>query len=168
MTRHLLIAIAIVVSSVHAIAQQPTSPPTTKPSPAPTLKGPLLGDYFGLLPCAECLGPTLRAELMLYAAGEGVTNYGTYALVQSFVLHRGGLRWVETFGRWVLMYGTPEDANAAVYQLNAADPSKAPQYFLRVSDEVLRVVDGQRRPFASIGTSALVRVPMRPPGQQLR
>jgi hypothetical protein len=168
MTRHLLVACAIVLGSVHGIAQQPTSPETTKTPSASTLKGPLLGDYFGLLPCAKCLGPTLRAELLLHAAGDGVTNYGTYALVQSFVARRGGLQWIETSGRWVLIYGSPEDANAHIYQLTAADPSTAPQYFLRVSDEALRVVDAQRRPFATVGTTTLVRVPLRVLGQQAR
>jgi len=168
MTRHLLIASAIVLGGVHAIAQQPTPQQTTQPSPAPMLAGPLLGDYFGVLPCAECLGPTLRAELILHTAGEGITNYGTYSLVQNFVLNRGGLQYVETHGRWVLKYGSAENANAHVYQLNAADPSAAPQYFLRVSDNVLRILDAQRRLFSSISTSTLVRVPAPVPGQRLR
>ena len=175
MTTRLLLASAIILSSVALGAQQPTPGQTAPPkastaSPTaqpPRPRGPLLGDYMGALPCTDCIG-FIRTELMLYTTSADATNYGTYTIVRSFISqHRDGLQWNETHGGWVLVYGTPEDPGAPVYRLTA-DPPAAPQYFLRVSDTAVRLLDAQRRVFAPIANSILTRLPPPDPGLRVR
>jgi hypothetical protein len=171
----LLIVGTVVLSVFHVTAQQAPPPQSAQPkttvaatppaAPAPTPRGPLIGDYIGILPCKDCL--SMRAELMLYAASADAANYGTYTLVQNYVsAKRSGLPWIETYGRWALAYGTPEDPGAVLYQLTGADPAASPQYFLRVSDNMVRILDPQRRVFAPISSSTLTRLPVRVPGQR--
>jgi hypothetical protein len=171
MTRRLLLIAAIVLSG-HVAAgqttkdQTSTTPPGTPPqsasSPtavAPT-RGPLVGEYVGILMCVDC--NAVRAKLTLYSSSPLSSSEGTYLFEQSY-LSGHGIEQTLTFGQWRALHGSRDDANATVYQLTSSDPTAAPQYFLRISDDTLRLLDKQRRELPSVINTTLSRLP-RPGG----
>jgi len=167
---HRLLTIAAIVLSAHVAAGQTTTdktsttPPTTSPqsashaATAPS-RGPLIGEYVGILMCADC--NAVRAKLTLYSTSPLTSSDGTYLFEQSF-LSGHGIEQTLTFGQWRAMRGSRDDADATVYQLTS-DPKATPQYFLRVSDSTLRLLDQQRRELPSVINTTLSRLP-RPGG----
>ncbi|HKE86789.1 MAG TPA: copper resistance protein NlpE N-terminal domain-containing protein [Vicinamibacterales bacterium] len=172
MTRCLLIIVAIVTSgSLVAAGQTTTDQTSTTPTTgstqpaasqtgaAPALRGPLLGEYVGVLMCVDCAA--VRAKLTLFATSPLSSSDGTYLFEQSY-LSGHGIEQTLTRGRWRAVRGSGDDRGATVYQLDGDPPTK-PQYFLHVSDEVLRLLDPQRRELPSVINTSLTRMP-RPGG----
>ncbi|HEY1304043.1 MAG TPA: copper resistance protein NlpE N-terminal domain-containing protein [Vicinamibacterales bacterium] len=172
MTRRLFIIAAIVTSGGLVAAGQTTTDQTSTTPPisssqsaapqtgaAPASRGPLLGEYVGVLMCVDCAA--VRAKLTLFTTSPLSSSDGTYLFEQSYL---SGFKIQQTLsrGRWRAVRGSGDDAGATVYQLDGDPPTK-PQYFLRVSDEVLRLLDQQRRELPSVINTSLTRLP-RPGG----
>ena len=173
MTRRLFIIVAIVTSCGLVAAGQTTTDQTSTTQPtsstqsaasqtgaAPAPRGPLMGEYVGILMCVDC--NAVRAKLTMFTTSPLTSNDGTYLFEQSYLSSHYRIEQTLTRGRWHALHGSGDDAGATVYQLDADPPTK-PQYFLRVSDEVLRLLDQQRRELPSVINTSLTRLP-RPGG----
>ena len=102
----------------------------------------VLGPFVGTVPCADC--PGIETELTLVRR-DPASAEGTYRLRTTY-LERGGP--FERTGAWTTLRGTPQDENATVYELDPDRPGQQ-QYFLKVDDDRVRMLDGARGPIAS-------------------
>lgn len=96
----------------------------------------VLGTFSGVFPCADCEG--LETYLTLYhdPATGGAT---TYALKERY-LGKNTEPFVET-GTWDYLRGTPADPDATVYGLNLDKPKNEQQYYLKVGESEVRLLD---------------------------
>jgi uncharacterized lipoprotein NlpE involved in copper resistance len=111
---------------------------TTTPKQDSATKSPmqLVAQYRGVLPCADC--PGIDTTLSLLANSPSHTRY----VLKSSYLERNNT-FTET-GTWTVVYGTPDNPDATVYQLKSKDGSR-PTNFLRVSDNEILQLDSERR-----------------------
>lgn len=121
----------------------------------------LLGSYMGTLPCADCRG--IRTRLTLLTTDGQRTGEGTFTLSEEYLGTRDGNRRFERKGRWIITRGTPEDADAAVYELTFED-GRAVMNVRRMGAEALRVLDKDRREIDSNVKYTLARVREALPG----
>lgn len=102
----------------------------------------VLGPFVGTIPCADC--PGIETELTLTRKDAHAAE-GSYQL-RSTYLERGPP--IESSGAWTSLRGTPQDENATVYALDPDRPGHE-QYFLKLGDDQVRMLDGERNPIPS-------------------
>jgi putative hemolysin len=135
---------AAVLATVSALAAMASA----EPEPL------VLGPFLGTIPCADC--PGIETELTLTRREMGAAE-GTYAL-RSTYLERGPP--IEQTGSWTTLRGTPEYADATVYELNPDEPGRE-QYFLKVGDDRVTMLDRERNPIQSTLNFTLTRQEVR-------
>ena len=92
----------------------------------------LVGEFAGVLPCADCSGLDTRLRLQEDKAGAGK---GTYALSENYI---GKSKTpFKSSGRWVALKGTPRDPSATVYALDPGNSKKTRYYLLRADGSLL-------------------------------
>jgi uncharacterized lipoprotein NlpE involved in copper resistance len=154
----ILLAVVLVLAACRP-AVRPASGASLTPAVRQSTDAFVVGRYAGTLPCADCRG--IRTTVSLYAADRLQTGGGSFALSEEFLGTRDGDRRFDTRGRWIILRGTPADVDATVYQLTVNE-AKRVLYFLRVGDEVLRLLDNQQREIRSPGNYVLARLPEAP------
>jgi len=112
----------------------------------------LVGVYEGTLPCDGCAG--IRTTLALYTGSLAEAHDGSFTLRETYVLSQGGDKVLESLGQWVAVQGTATDPDAVTYRLTANAASQS-TYFLRVSDDMLRLLDADRREITLQGNYTL-------------
>jgi hypothetical protein len=114
---------------------------TTPKQDSATAKSPmqLVVQYRGVLPCADC--PGIDTTLSLLANSSNDLAHTRYVLKSSYQERNN--TFTET-GTWTIVRGTPDNPDAAVYQLKPMDGGQ-PTNFLRVSDNEILQLDRQRR-----------------------
>jgi hypothetical protein len=121
---------------------------TTFDPPYPERNGvgePILGVFFGRIPCAIKACEMRKVELVLYGSEQVPTTYWL-GQVGSGV----GNGWVVQQGKWAGQRGVRGYPDALVYALDTnADPSL--RYLWRVNDEILLVLDPDLGPRAGTG-----------------
>ena len=139
-----MLSVLALAACVHSDPVQTTFDP-----PYPERNGagdPILGVFFGRIPCAIKGCEMRKVELVLYGSEQVPT---TYWLGQVGV--GMGNDWLVQQGTWTSRRGVQEYPDGLVYALDInADPSL--QYLWRVNDEILLVLDPNMRPRA--GTAA--------------
>lgn len=89
-----------------------------------------IGEFEGVLPCADCAG--LDTRLRLEAEKPGA---GTYFLSENYIgKSRTPLR---SSGPWAVLKGMPRDPAATVYALDPGNPKKTRYYLLRPDGSLL-------------------------------
>jgi len=122
--------------------------------PSETSAQQLLGTYTGTLPCADCRG--IRTELSLYVKDPNQFREATYKLTETYLGTRDGDRTFESVERWTIFRGNEADPNATIYQLSYDQPRNL-RNFRRVSEEELRLLDGQQNEIKSEANLSLRR-----------
>jgi hypothetical protein len=142
-----LAAIPLVLLLAACIHSDPVQ--TTFAPPYPERNGagdPILAVFAGRIPCAITGCEMRKVELVLYGSEPAPTTYW----LGQVGLGLGNDPLVQR-GTWIGRRGVQQYPDALVYALDAnADPSL--QYFWRVSDEILLLLDPNMRPRA--GTAA--------------
>lgn len=92
----------------------------------------VVGEFEGMLPCADCSGLDTRLRLQEDKAGAGK---GTYFLSENYI---GKSKTpFKSSGRWATLKGTPKDPAATVYALDPDKPKKTQYYLLRADGSLL-------------------------------
>ena len=130
-------------------------PPDESANDSTALADSSLGRFVGVLPCADCAG--IRTQLRLVAA-RGSGQPTRYEATETYIATRDGDRTYERSGRWTILRGSPDDANATIYQLDYDQPQAA-RNFLKVGDQELRLLDHEQRDIQSLFPHSLHRVP---------
>jgi putative hemolysin len=108
---------------------------TVQATPAASL---VVGEFEGVLPCADCSGLDTRLKLKEEKSGAG---RGTYFLSESYI---GKSKTpFKSSGRWAVLKGTPKDPSATIYALDPDNPEKT-RYFLLRPDGSLLSLDRER------------------------
>jgi len=115
----------------------------------------LIARYRGMLPCADCSG--IDTELTLYAKSPDEAVNTRYVLKRTYQKGRGQGRSFAESGTWTLMRGTPDDANATVYQLTDNKTGELTN-FLKVGTNQLEQLDKDQRRINSKVKFKLTRV----------
>jgi putative hemolysin len=102
---------------------------------APSL---VVGEFDGVLPCADCSGLDTRLKLVEDKAGAGK---GTYVLSEDYI--GKSPKPFKSSGHWATIKGTPKDPAATVYVLDPDKPKKTRYYLLRADGSLLSL-DGER------------------------
>jgi uncharacterized lipoprotein NlpE involved in copper resistance len=155
------VALVLVLGGCRSAAPVGTGTSPLAPEAAQATDAFLMGVYAGTLPCADCRG--IRTTVTMYAKNRWGTGGGTFNLSEEYLGTRHGNRRVDTRGRWIVLRGTPTDADATVYQLNV-DDAKRILYLLRVSDQALLELDREQRAIRSPANHTLARLTEPPPG----
>jgi inhibitor of cysteine peptidase len=111
----------------------------------------LIGHYRGLLPCADCSG--IETDLWLYAKDPKELVDTGYKM--TMVYQGKGTSFEET-GTWSVSHGTPDNKDAIVYQLKAANGSV--QQFLHAGARKLIMLDAEGRRLPATLPTTLKRV----------
>ena len=101
---------------------------------------------------ARCHAPAVRAfEQRSPSIPEpGRARDGSFTLKETFLESPEGNKVLESLGQWVVVRGTATDPDATTYQLTASAASQ-PRFFLRVNNDTLQMLDGERREIATTG-----------------
>jgi copper homeostasis protein (lipoprotein) len=137
----------IVFSAITLQAQD--AAPQQKASTSP--HGKLLATYHGVLPCADC--PGIDTTVKFFGADANATT-GFYFIHHAYQERKSSYN--ET-GSWTLEKGTPDDASASVYVLKPKTGSGVTN-FLKVSDDEIKQLDNDRKPFGGSTNFSLKRV----------
>jgi hypothetical protein len=142
-----LATIPLVLTLAACVHSNPVQTTFDPPYPERNAAGdPILGVFVGRIPCA-IVGCEMRKVEVVFYGSEQVPS--TYWLGQVGV-GLGNDRLVQQ-GTWTGRRGVQAYPDASVYVLdNNADPSL--QYFWRINDEILLLLDANMRPRA--GTAA--------------
>ena len=132
-----------------ATANAQDAAPQQKTSASP--HGKLLATYHGVLPCADC--PGIDTTVKLFGADAHATN-GLYFIHHAYQERKSSYN--ET-GTWTLEKGTPDDASASVYVLKPKTGSGVTN-FLQVSNDEIKQLDNDRKPFGGTTNFSLKRV----------
>jgi uncharacterized lipoprotein NlpE involved in copper resistance len=116
-------------------AQEPHAPPGQH----------VLAVYEGTLPCADCGG--IRTELTLFTPGPSSSGTASYWLKETYLGKPAKDATFESGGSWTSQPGT-HDPKSTVYHLTEAR-SRERRYYLKVSDNVLKLLDRSGRPIDS-------------------
>jgi copper homeostasis protein (lipoprotein) len=116
---------------------------TTPHAPPPGQR--VAGFYVGTLPCADCSG--IRTELTLFAHGSTSSGTASYWLKETCLGKPPKDATFESGGSWMSQPGEG-DPKAIVYRLTEAR-SRENRFFLKVSDDELRMLDRSGRPIES-------------------
>jgi copper homeostasis protein (lipoprotein) len=133
-----ILSIGAATQSPHTLSAQST---TTPKQDSATAKSPmqLVGQYRGVLPCADC--PGIDTTLSLLANSPNDVAHARYVLKSSYQERNN--TFTET-GTWTIVHGTPDNPAATVYQLKPENGGQ-PTNFLRVSDNEILQLDSERR-----------------------
>ena len=119
------------------------------------------GFYVGTLPCADCSG--VRTELTLFAQGATASGTASYWLKETYLGKPPKDATFESGGSWTSQPGDA-DPKAIVYRLTEAR-SRENRFFLKVSDDELRMLDRSGRPIESRLDYTLRRRPAAQPSR---
>lgn len=98
----------------------------------------VVGEFDGVLPCADCAGLDTRLKLV---EDKPDAEKGTYFLSENYI---GKSKTpFKSSGRWATVKGTPKDPAATVYVLDPDKPKKTRYYLLRADGSLLSL-DGER------------------------
>lgn len=95
----------------------------------------VLGVFEGISPCADCERIKMKLTLYTDPATQGAAGY---SLEQVYV-GKGDQKFTEE-GSWDYLRGTPTDENATVYILNPDRPKENQMYFLKISDNEIKML----------------------------
>lgn len=140
--------VPIVPSLTGAEAQEPAA----QQKPPVVSQGKLIAAYRGVLPCADC--PGIDTTVRLFAAADGAENHGRFLIRNTYQERKSSY---SEAGTWSLETGTPDDSSASVYVLKPKTGSGVTN-FLRVSDNEIKQLDNDRKPFAGTVNFSLKRV----------
>ena len=112
--------------------------------------GKLLATYQGVLPCADC--PGIDTTVKFFGADAHATS-GLYFIHHAYQERKSSYN--ET-GSWTLEKGTPDDASASVYVLKPKTGSGVTN-FLQVSNNEIKQLDNDRKPFGGTTNFSLKR-----------
>lgn len=105
----------------------------------------VLGFYTGTLPCADCSG--IDTELTLFTHGPTSSGTASYWLKETYLGKPAKDATFESGGSWTAQPGTL-DPKSTVYHLTEARSHES-RYYLKVSDDVLKMLDRSARPIDS-------------------
>lgn len=108
---------------------------TPHPRPAQSL---VLGEFDGVLPCADCSGLDTRLTLVEDRPG---ASEGTYVLSEDYI--GKSPKPFESSGRWTTLKGNAKNPDAVIYALDPGKPERV-RYFLRRDDGSLLSLDRER------------------------
>ena len=103
----------------------------------------LLGDFHGVLPCADC--PGIDTYLTLTQYGPFIAE-GTYVLKQAYLGR--SVKPLEIKGDWTTLRGDDADENAVVYQLDPDHPEHS-LYFAKRGKNKIEQLDSNLKPMSS-------------------
>lgn len=122
---------------------------TTQPTISPTIadgddRKVVLGVFEGTIPCADCEG--IKMKLTLY---QDPTTLGAagFTLDSTYIGQPNGT--FNTQGQWDYLRGNSEDPNATIYGLDLDKPQLERQYFLKVGDDKVTMLDENMNPIKS-------------------
>lgn len=146
MMRPVLIAAMLILSACGAREERGAAAPWY---PSANADGdPVMAVYESRVPCLDEQARAtpgcekVKVALVLYRdAAVGAPT--TYLLGRVYVGDVSGR--IETAGRWSIGAGTALDADARVYELDAAAPAEFRSYWA-VSEDILFILDRDRRP----------------------
>ena len=124
----------------------------TQQKPSAASRGKLLAAYRGVLPCADC--PGIDTTVRLFADPGGAEDHGRY-LIRSAYQERNSTN--TEMGTWTLEKGTPSDSSASVYVLKPKSGNGGTN-FLVVSDNEIKQLDADRKPFTGTVNFTLKRI----------
>lgn len=104
----------------------------------------VLGVFEGTVPCADCEG--IKMTLTLYQDPKTLGAAG-YTLDSTYIGQPNG-----TFnrqGQWDYLRGNDDDPNATIYGLDLDKPALERQYFLKVGDDKITMLDEKMNPIKS-------------------
>jgi putative hemolysin len=104
--------------------------------------GRVLGEFRGILPCADCSGLDTRLLLIQNSSQEAK---GTYVLKEKYI---DKSPFIITKGKWQTLKGNSRDPNATVYVLNPDKPNEL-SYFLKVDDQTIQSLDNDKNEIQS-------------------
>jgi copper homeostasis protein (lipoprotein) len=136
----------IVCSCMSASQSRQQDPPNSQSEVRPTR-------FAGTLPCADCSG--IRTVLDLYQDAQARPT--RYDLTENYIGTRDGDRTFTTSGKWTLLRGSADDANAIVYQLDSDQPDRTRNY-LKDGDQTLRLLDRKQATILPVNLHLLTRV----------
>jgi uncharacterized lipoprotein NlpE involved in copper resistance len=113
----------------------------------------VLGVFEGTIPCADCEG--IKMKLTLY---QDPTTLGAagYTLDSTYIGQPNGN--FTTQGEWDYLRGNNEDPNATIYGLNLDKPALERQYFLKVGEDKIIMLDEKMNPIKSNFNYTLTKV----------
>lgn len=135
MWRWLTVGIALAVAGCTQETPPPPLPPVTPPAGSE-----LYGVFEGKTPCEDCERVKLWLVLHRSLQDQSPTRY----ILGRIYVGRGNERHI-TEGRWTSSTGTPTDADAVVYRLDAASPDELSRY-LPIGPNILLVLDPNLEP----------------------
>jgi putative hemolysin len=94
----------------------------------------VIGEFRGILPCADCAGLDTRVKFTKYTPH---ASAGTYVMQETYLAKNVTL---VTKGKWKTIIGNNHNPNATIYVLNPYR-SKHPRYFLKVNDQAIQTLD---------------------------
>ncbi len=125
----------LVAGTVTILAVLASCGPTAHPKSARSL---VLGEFEGVLPCADCAGLDTKLSLVESKPGAGA---GTYIMSEDYIGKSS--KPFESSGTWNTVEGTSRDPLATVYVLDPDMPRKTSYYALR-GDGSLQLLDRER------------------------
>jgi NlpE N-terminal domain len=135
-----------------SLAASDANEPSAQQKPPTVPQGKLIAAYRGVLPCADC--PGIDTTVRLFAAADGAQNHGRFLIRNTYQERKSS--YTEA-GTWSLEKGTPDDPSASVYVLKPKTGSGVTNY-LRVSDNEIKQLDNDRKPFTGTVNFSLKRV----------
>lgn len=135
-------------------SQQQNNVPSTQPTQADgDDRKVVLGVFEGTIPCADCEG--IKMKLTLY---QDPTTLGAagYTLDSTYIGQPNGT--FNTQGEWDYLRGNDEDPNATIYGLDLDKPELERQYFLKVGDDKVTMLDEKMNPIKSNLNYTLTKV----------
>jgi len=111
--------------------------------------------YWGVLPCADCAG--IRTELQLVQDPK-TGEPQTYELTETYLKDKAEEKPNTTRGKWAIVRGIAEDANATMFTLDGGGRPELGRRFERLNDRELRMLDRQGKRIVSKANYVLTRV----------
>jgi len=114
----------------------------------------VLGVFEGTIPCADCEG--IHMKLTLYQDPKTLGAAG-YTLDSEYIGQPNGN--FNEQGEWDYLRGNSKDPNATIYGLNLDQPKPEQQYFLKVGDQGITLLDINMNPIKSELNYTLMKNP---------
>lgn len=102
---------------------------------------PLSVTYAGTLPCADC--PGINESITLIQTGNNPPS-GSFS-IRDIYQERNNNQPFTTTGTWVQTTGTPQDPNAIVYELMPSENQSQVSYYLKINDNQIIMLDGNKQ-----------------------
>ncbi|MFB6455873.1 copper resistance protein NlpE [Chitinophaga sp. Hz27] len=137
--KYLTLITAILLASFVACKQSSTHNSNQKDStPADTLK---YVTYLGTLPCADCSGIITKLTI------DETDSVGKqhFKLTETYQGTKNGDQDLNSEGRYAIIKGSASDPNAVVIVLNPDKDKNLQRYFQKISEDELRLLDGEQK-----------------------